>query len=81
MHYKSKYRTDAERAAAKREQNRQATARRKAKRQSAAGILPLWKAVAVIATAMDGGASFADAYEALNEVLHAQGMKIRADIR
>lgn len=59
-----------------------AEARRKAKRQAAAGILPMWKAAGVIDIAMrEHGATFAEAYEALREVIATQGLRLRADIR
>lgn len=58
-----------------------AEARRKAKRQAAAGILPLWKAAAIIDAAMQQGATFEEAHAALMDILAAQGLKLRADIR
>lgn len=59
-----------------------AEARRKAKRQAAAGILPMWKAVGIIDIAMRyHGATFAEAYEALTDIITERGLKIRADIR
>lgn len=59
-----------------------AEARRKAKRQAAAGILPMWKAAGIIDIAMrDHGATFAEAYEALTEIITERGLKIRADVR
>lgn len=59
-----------------------AEARRKAKRQAAAGILPMWKAAGIIDIAMrDYGATFAEAYEALRDIITERGLKIRADIR
>lgn len=59
-----------------------AEARRKAKRQAAAGILPMWKAAGIIDIAMrDYGATFAEAYEALTDIITERGLKIRADIR
>lgn len=61
---------------------RAAEARRKAKRQAAAGILPMWKAAGIIDIAMrDYGATFAEAYEALTDIITERGLKIRADIR
>lgn len=60
------------------ETHRRAEARRRAKRQAAAGIFPIWKAAAVIQAAMDGGATFDEAYAALLDVLDARGLKIRA---
>lgn len=62
--------------------HRAAEARRKAKRQAAAGILPIWKAAGIIDIAMRGhGATFAEAYEALTDIITERGLKIRADIR
>lgn len=59
-----------------------AEARRKSKRQAAAGILPIWKVAGIIDIAMrDHGATFAEAYEALTEIITERGLKIRADIR
>lgn len=59
-----------------------AEAQRKAKRQAAAGILPMWKAAGIIDIAMrDYGATFTEAYEALTDIITERGLKIRADIR
>jgi len=84
-----KYKTLSERIAARREQMKAASRRqdtkrnplRKAKRQAAAGIFPMWKGVAIIDSALKMGFTFQESMDALNEVLAEQGMKLRADCR
>jgi len=56
-------------------------AQRKQDRQAASGILPMWKAAAVIDAAMKQGFNFKEAIEALNEVIADRGLKLRADCR
>lgn len=65
----------------RKEQLRRAYQRYKARRQAKAGIFPMWKAVAVIDGAMQAGATFDEAKDALFEILSEQGLKLRADIR
>lgn len=60
------------------EASRQAAeTRRRRRRQIAAGIIPAWKAALVIDAAMQEGATFQEAAQALFEVLEERGQKIR----
>lgn len=55
--------------------------RRRDKIHELKGIIPLWKARYVIWKAMEMGADFDDAYDALKDVLRQQGKTIKVNAK
>lgn len=76
-----KYKTFTDALKAKQAQILKDTARRKEKRQQQLGIFPFWKAETVIEILKQRGYTFDEAFEALQDVIQAQGLRLRADQR